>query len=146
MANKTRFKYTSHLPRALKAVDDAAEERVESAVHTVRNKINDTLSGEGEGKLYKVPKTKNTYYRASLPGNPPAQRLGNLRGSIDWEVIERNGMIVGRVGTYLEYGAKLETGVYPAGPPEKVHRPWMRPSFKAKEREIKRIMGGRRWF
>lgn len=149
---KTKFKHHSNLGKVKKKITKETEERVEEATHHFRDEILETLSGERSGKEYRVPGT-SVYYTASAPGEPPASRLGHLRGSVDWEVIKKGALfgkteIVGRVGTPLEYGAKLETGEYPASdkPNSAVARPWMYPTYKRELKTIKRILGGSSWF
>jgi len=150
MANRSTFKLKSNLDGALKAVGDKAEERVEEATHHLRNEVEETLSGQRSGETYKVPKTQSSYYTASSPGEPPASRLGDLRSTIGWKIIKNRGAfglgavseIRGRVGTPLEYGAKLETGEYPAGPNSQVARPWLGPTEVRERDEIRRILGG----
>lgn len=163
-----------------------AEERVEKAVHRVRNEINETLTGDrsGEryqmpsddteqeirqeaeravsrlpskvsfsqqtgpsGNVYKVPGTTQTYYQASAPGEPPASRLGYLRSTIGW-FVERNQGILGKgleirgtIGSPMPYSPFLEFGTS-----KMKKRPFFYPSFKKARRDVRRILGGRKWF
>lgn len=150
MANRTTFKFDSNVDNVIKELGKETEDRVRKATHHLRNEVNETLSGERSGKTYKVPGTENTYYTASAPGEPPASRLGHLRSSIGWKIMEKRGLfkrlaIVGRVGTPLEYGAKLETGEYPAGPNPTVARPWLGPTFVRERDAVKRILRRGTW-
>lgn len=153
MARKTTFTLDSNADAVIEKLGEEAEERVEKAAHHLRNETQETLSGERSGETYKVPGTESTYYTASAPGEPPASRLGHLRSSIDWEIIKERGVlglgatkkIVGRVGTDLEYGAKLEHGQYPSGTDAQVARPWLGPTFVRERQAILRILRGTPW-
>ena len=149
MPSRTEFTFDSNVDNVIKELGEEAEERVEKATHHLRDEVNETLSGERSGETYKVPGTESTYYTASAPGEPPASRLGHLRSSIGWKVMEKRFMgrmeIRGRVGTPLEYGAKLETGEYPAGPDSQVARPWLGPTFVRERDAVKDILRGGRW-
>ena len=50
------------------------------------------------------------FYRASAPGEAPAQRLGDLRQSIRIQPRIEPGRIQARVGSLLEYAVYLEYG------------------------------------
>ena len=78
------------------------------------------------------PKAKR---RASLPGEPPAVQSGTLKGSITYEV-DKTKLLV-RVGTNLEYGKHLELGTH-----KMAARPYIRPSFERKRREIRKMFKG----
>ena len=71
-----------------KAVDEAVQEithqvkaRAYRAANELRSSALHVLRGERSGREYRVPFTKKAKYRASAPGEPPAQRSGNLRMS-----------------------------------------------------------------
>jgi hypothetical protein len=71
-----------------KAVDEAVQEisnqvkaRAYRAANELRNSALFVLKGERSGRVYRVPFTKSAKYRASAPGEPPAQRSGRLRMS-----------------------------------------------------------------
>lgn len=174
MATRTSFEFDSNVDKVISEMGDEAEKRVEKAAHHLRNEVQKTLSGSRSGEKYKtlkdeeppdelkrfsgrsgisyrVPGTTSTYYRASASGEPPASRLGYLRSSIGWKIVKEGrlllkGMkIIGKVGTPLTYGAKLETGEYPSGPSHVAARPWLGPTMVRERKPIKRILGGSRW-
>lgn len=151
MATRTSFEFESNVDSVIEKMGDEAEDRVRKATHHLRNEVQETLSGPRSGETYKVPDTRNTYYTASAPGEPPAQRLGHLRSSIGWKITKERGLlrqnmkIIGKVGTPLDYGAKLETGEYPSGRNYVVRRPWLGPTMVRERQAIKRILGGSRW-
>lgn len=62
--------------------------------------------------------------RASLPGEPPRKRTGNLRSSIGHA--ERENGMVQRVGSSLAYARSLEWGLDPYLAP----RPFFRPTVR----------------
>jgi len=149
VSNKTEFTFDSNVDNVIKGLGKEAEDRVRKATHHMRDEVNETLSGQRSGETYKVPGTESAYYTASAPGEPPASRLGNLRSSIGWKILEKRFLgrmeIIGRVGTPLEYGAKLETGEYPSGPDSQVARPWLGPTFVRERDAVKKILRRGTW-
>lgn len=73
---------------------------------------------------------KNVPHHPSLPGNAPAPDSGNLRDSIHYTIDEEDSLIIGRVGTDVDYGRMLELGTSRVAP-----RPWLKPSVE-KNREV----------
>jgi len=140
--------FKSNLPEVLKKINDSAFERMDASVDVVRKTTLETLSGTRTGKTYRVPKTKRTY-TASAPGEPPAQATSGLRQSIKGTVSNEGKLVVGRVGTNLKYGARLEFGFmetdslgrrYNMAP-----RPWLRKSFEQSQAKVIEICS-RVWF
>ncbi len=147
----------SHIPDALKMIDKVARERMWEATNAVRIETLLTLSGQRSGRVYKVPGTKQTY-TASAPGEPPAQRTGELRQSIKI-VIEADSSViaykdkdteqkpatgtqselVGLVGTEKSYGPMLEFGTH-----RMAARPWLRKSFEKAKQKVNAIFN-REW-
>jgi len=126
----TNIKMTSHVKEAMQSLQDNAVKRMDEAVNEVRNNTLKKLSGNRTGRQYKVPGTSRTY-TASAPGEPPAQRLGELRQSIK-SVIETKGKkIIGSVGTDKVQGLMTEFGTKNMAP-----RPWLKPSFDESKDKI----------
>lgn len=129
----------SHIQEAMEKMQDVAKDRMTEAVNEVRNVTLDTLSGPRHGRTYKIPGTSRTY-TASSPGEPPAQRLGELRQSVTAVVEGEGRQLVGKVGTNKDYGPMQEFGTKNIAP-----RPWLRVSFEKAERTVKDIFS-REWF
>ena len=119
-----------------KAVDDIATKRMHQAVNVLRNQTLETLSGNRSGRTYKVPGTNRTY-KASSPGEPPAQATAELRQSIKGTVNSKGSKITGTVGTDLDYGLWLERGT-----PDMEARPWLRISLDKSLAKLRRIFTG----
>lgn len=137
MGVKVRLKF--HTKEVIRSIEDTAAKRMAEATQAVRTTVLETLSGSRSGRTYRVPGTKRTY-TASAPGEPPAQRLGELRGSIEATVRGERGKVIGNVGTRKKYGRPLEFGTK-----KMKARPWLRVSFEKSLGKIKGILG-RRWF
>jgi len=133
------IKFKSNIRNAQLAIDTNAKARMAQAVNEVRNETLNTLTGTRSGRQYKVPGTTRTY-TASAPGEPPAQRLGELRQSITGRVTGALGQIIGKVGTDKDYGPPLEYGTK-----KMAARPWLRISFEKSIGKIQSILGVR-WF
>ncbi len=133
------IKLESNLAEVVAKMGDIAQKRMEEAVNKVRNTTLQTLSGPRTGRIYTIPGTHKKY-TASSPGEPPAQRLGELRQSVSTLVVGRGAELTGAVGTDKDYGMMLEYGTKSIAP-----RPWLRPSFEKAEAAIKAIFE-REWF
>jgi len=112
---------------------------MKQACNEVRNQIVQNLSGARSGKDYIVPGTSR-HYTASAPGEYPATRLGDLKGSIKTDILGRGMSVLGVVGTPLEYGLFLEKK-----PGSEGGREWLRPSMTQAQPEIKKILS-EKWF
>jgi len=139
MTDSIHIQLESHVAEVMAKMGDIAQKRMEEAVNVVRNTTLKTLSGARHGRIYTIPGTHRTY-TASSPGEPPAQRLGELRQSVSTLVIGRGESLTGAVGTDKKYGPMLEFGTIKMAP-----RPWLRPSFEKAEAAIKAIFE-REWF
>lgn len=135
--NKVTLKF--HTDKVVKAMDDAASQKMLMAVNEVRNVTLETLSGSRHGRTYKVPGTQRLY-TASAPGEAPAQATAGLRQSVETKIEGKGMEVIGTVGTDLEYGRPLEFGTK-----RMAARPWLKPSFEKAIPKIKAIFGGR-WF
>lgn len=131
--------FTSHIEEVTAEIGKTARERMEQAVNEVRNQVLETLSGGRSGRTYKVPGTNKTY-TASAPGEPPAQRLGELRQSISSQVQGEGKQVIGMVGSNKIYAPMLEFGTRKMAP-----RPWLRPTFEKMQKRVEEIFI-RRWF
>lgn len=136
--NGIEIKLESHIQEVAEKMQDVARERMEEAVNEVRDTTLETLSGPRHGRTYLVPGTHRTY-TASSPGEPPAQRLGELRQSIKKAIEGTGSHLVGMVGTDKDYGPMLEFGTS-----KMAARPWLRVSFEKAEARVKEIFG-REW-
>ncbi len=139
MTDGIHIQLESHVAEVVAKMGDIAQKRMVEAVHAVRNTTLKMLSGQRHGRIYTIPGTHKTY-TASSPGEPPAQRLGELRQSVSTLVVGRGDNLTGAVGTDKEYGLMLEYGTKNMAP-----RPWLRPSFEKAEAAIKAIFE-REWF
>ncbi len=99
------------------------------------------LTGNRSGRVYRVPGTK-VFYTASAPGEPPASRLGDLKGAISHRV--NKNKLEAFVGPRLlgsdpdkQYPKWLELGT-PKG--QMSPRPYMAPSFQENKAAIVQIM------
>lgn len=127
-------KVTFHTAEVVRAIEDAAAQRMAMAVNEVRNTVLETLSGKRSGKLYTVPGTRRKY-RASKPGEAPAVATARLRQSVETKVSSKGKKVIGEVGTPLVYGVHLEKGTR-----RMKKRPWLRKSFQ--ETPLEDILGG----
>lgn len=88
------------------------------------------LRGQGSGYLYRHP--AGGTYRASAPGEPPAERTGDLMDSVHYIVQSELSVLV---GTPLLYGRFLEMGT------EKIkQRPWLRSTIIENRRKLMRLI------
>jgi hypothetical protein len=75
------FQATSRIPEFNRSFPKQLRDNLEDGINIGRNGILEQLTGERGGRLYRVPGTRREY-RASAPGESPAQRLGGLRNSV----------------------------------------------------------------
>jgi hypothetical protein len=117
-------------------IDVSVKKRMNAAMEAVRKEAFELLSHLGTGRRYRVPGTKNTYYTASSPGQPPAVATNDLKNSLkDMEAINvSDDGTVGEVGTTIDYGAMLQFGTRNILP-----RPWLDVAFLNKLAEIEAI-------
>jgi len=78
-----------------------------------------TIDCEADAKLIITKVVYNT------PESPNYKRTGRLRVNITHEFIEKDGSIVGRVGTDVEYAPYVEFGTK-----RRTGRPYLFPAFK----------------
>jgi len=127
--------FISNLPAVTIAVNAASLKALIAAADQGRNQTVQNLSGTRSGVQYRVPGT-NRYYTASAPGEYPAVRLGDLKGSIDRKVVKDEV----QVGTTKEHGLILEKK-----DPSDGGREWLKPSLEqAKPAMLVKL--GKRWF
>ena len=133
MSSKTEF--ISNVDEIIKEIDKAKYEKLLAASEFARNRLVEKLGGNRSGREYRVPGTSVTY-TASAPGEAPASRTGQLRGSIEYEITTNKAMI----GTPLEYGLHLEKGTLNMSP-----RTWLKPTLSENQKDIQDILGSE-WF
>ncbi len=128
-----------HTKEVVKSIEHAAVKRMLEATAEVRSVVLETLSGNRTGRTYKVPGTRRTY-TASSPGQPPAQRIGELRQSVKTSVEVEDKVVIGLVGTERVQGKHLEYGTR-----NMEARPWLKVSFEKAMPKLKEILG-KTWF
>lgn len=106
----------------IQQIDDTIQKRMITAVNVVKTEAIQLLSQQGTGRQYRVPGTKDTWYTASSPGQPPAVAIGDLKKSIDTNVSDDG--FIGEVGTSKDYGMMLQFGTRNILP-----RPWLDVAF-----------------
>lgn len=131
MSSGAETEYISNVDEIVAKLDKAKYEKLLAASEFARNRLVEKLGGTRSGRQYKVPGT-NTYYTASAPGEAPASRTGQLRGSIEYEITTNKAMI----GTPLEYGLHLEKGTIKMAP-----RPWLKVTLSENQQAIQQILG-----
>lgn len=105
---------------------------------SVQNEVETKLKGRLERATRHLAncvkkKLSQNYPPASTIGNAPHLRTGELRRSIATEVIEDDGMLVGRVGTAVEYAKYLELE-------EHLDRPFLRTTLQEQQGTINNIL------
>ena len=116
------------------------------ASRLVLREVQESMRQDKTGIVYKKANTKATW-QASAPGEAPSARhTGNLLASMDFDVGEENGILIGRVGTLGEgktgmptYAAMLELGTVNMAP-----RPYLVPALEAKAAEIRALFDSRK--
>lgn len=127
--------FISYLPAVMVAVEVASRKALNAACNEGRNRVVKNISGSRSGRRYKVPRI-NVWYTASAPGEYPAVRLGDLKGSIRAVVKGDTGYI----GSDKEYALPLEKKA-----PSKGGRPWLKPSLD-QARPAMLLELAKRWF
>lgn len=131
MAN-ARFTFQDNSGEAIRALDDAQENRLlEAVTEWHAGVVEDMLTGTRSGREYRIPGSSRTY-RASRPGEAPATVTGRLRSSFQFRVREEGGKKVGEVGSPLDYALYLEKGTKRMAP-----RPHLVPAYYKREDNIK---------
>ena len=127
--------FISYLPAILPMIELAARKALTSAGNEGRNRVMQNISGTRTGRTYTIPKFQRTYV-ASAPGEYPAIRHGDLKGSIR-AVVQGDTLYI---GTDKDYGLPLEKK-----DPNRGGRPWLKPSLdQATPAMLKELM--KRWF
>ena len=108
------------------------------AANELRNSALNVLEGHRSGKVYRKPYTKKATYRASAPGEPPANRSDMLRRSwMQKNAAERAGNTTAHTAsiyTAVKYAEPLEKGTDQIDP-----RPFREPIIERAMPRIKRI-------
>lgn len=159
---KTNFRVKSNVPDIKNKIEETSKEKALEAGELLHEEIKDTLKGQGHGRVYHltgggrqvttriggrtVIRSVNPgggRYRASEPGEPPAEASGLLLASIGYYV-EAERSVRGKnytvhVGSPLDYAKILEKGI------GMQPRRFMFPSYQRKKRDVKSSMKDR-WF
>ena len=125
----------THFDDVMKKIENVRQEKLLKASEFTRNKMVEKLSGNRSGRTYRVPGTSVTY-TASRPGEPPASRTGQSRGSIDYEIRKDESYI----GSPLKHMLWLEVGTRNMAP-----RPWLNRTVSENWSNIRSILQSR-WF
>lgn len=111
----------SRTRQVAEAVRREAEHRASLASREMKEASDFVLSGKRSGRMYKASKFR-AFYRASVPGEPPAQRTGRFKaswhstsysrpgdnGSVMIHSALKSSYVVGKVnlGKLLEHGSR----------------------------------------
>lgn len=128
-------KFTSYLNEVRTEIDAGFERNVKAATLLLHREVLKKLRGKRTGNEYRVPGGNRTY-RASAPGESPANRTGRLFGSYDFELVGRTG----RVGSPLPYALMLERGTSKMRP-----RPALKPALTENQGKIERALSKPLW-
>lgn len=146
VVKKSHVILTTHFKEAKQLIVSSGKERMVRSTKHVRNKYLSVLSGTRHGRTYRVPGTRNAYYIASAPGEPPASPTGttlkaNVKDLVEVKKKEIDGFVgirekgdIGKVAVSLEFGRR---GMAP--------RPSLGPTFEFTKGVVKAILSGR-WF
>lgn len=134
------FEYTltSKITSAISRIEEEQKKRATEAGMLAREKVVEKLTGNRTGEMGYTP--AGARYTMSAPGEPPASRTGELRGSIAYRVERVRGGYTAVVGSPKDYAPHLEFGTY-----KMEARPFFRPTLNANRGEFISIMRGR-WF
>jgi len=122
-------------------VEGAMARRIKAACIFLQSQVKQDI-GQSGTLVYRVlkkdgtpgKKTKTVYnFTHSRPGNPPFKQTGDLQRSITHEVVG----LVGRVGTNLPYGRRLELGDEHLAP-----RPYLRANLIRHSPTLTKILTG----
>lgn len=87
----------------VKSIRQQVEARSYDAANELRNSSLEILRGQRNGRRYRVP-GKKTYYTASAPGEPPANRLGHFRMSWQPNTRAEDGVYTSMIESDLKVG------------------------------------------
>ncbi len=144
--------FVSNLKDVMDKIDETAKARMNQAVYSVQRHIQDEMTASKGGKTYthyfwtdvqgklRLGRERDKPHTASAEGAYPARDTSELLQHVFTEVEGEGKSIVGRVGTDIKYGAMLEFGTRKIAP-----RPWLRPTFEKKQKDIEVIVI-RKWF
>lgn len=129
----SQVKFRSYLKDFERKLVKEEKKKVTEATIAVQGAAKKKLRRTGSGRVYQKYKPRRTH-QASKPGQPPAEDTGRLLGSVARDVNNKGGEWVGRVGTDLKYGKRLERGTTTIK-----KRPWLQPTFNETEKEVRKI-------
>ena len=101
----------------IKQITQTISNEMQSRGYRVSNELRNTalevLRGQRSGRIYRVPHSKS-YYQASAPGEPPAERTGTLRNSWAQQVSTEFGQdtitITSSIVSTVPYAGILQDG------------------------------------
>ena len=96
------------------SISHQMESRGTRATNELMNAKNLVLRGQRSGRRYRVPNTK-TYYTASAPGEPPAQRTGQFRAKWDMKSYSTGSADSKEVHSEIESNVRTAGGKYVLG-------------------------------
>ena len=126
-----RFTFQSDVPRFKSRLRKHLRQNVRRAALQWERGIKEVMTGDKSGKVYPVPGTSDTTYRASSgkKNEPPAVRTGNLRSSIDHRFVAE---LAAQIGSPVDYSLPLERGTK-----HMAKRPFIKPGFDKRRTAIK---------
>lgn len=135
MAKKvTISEFNEILQKKVIKVQDKLPKAISLCCEQVRSTILDDMARTPRNNSVGY-RSGNTIHHPSFPGNAPAPDTGNLRNSIHYTVEVENEQTIGRIGTDVEYGKRLEFGDSKVAP-----RPWLYPAMNKNNNFIKSKM------
>ena len=144
--------FTDNFKEAMSKLDLTGRERMVVAIEEVKGFTMEEMTKSKGGRTYthyfytdangKLRRGRKRWkpHTASAPGAFPARDTGELIQHLLTEVSGEGGKTIGRFGTDRKYGPMLEFGTK-----KMAARPWLRPSFERKQKDIEAIFM-RQWF
>ena len=125
------FRLKTRTPEVMEQIERGLQANLKAAAMIWHGGILEELTGEREGRTYRIPGTEKTY-QASKPGEPPASRVGDLRRKYTF----RTKGHAAEVGNPLEYAYYLEKGTRKMAP-----RPHVIPAYEKNRDLINKALG-----
>lgn len=123
-----------NIPQIESRLKSEANRKLNEAADLLENRIKNKLKGEGSGKVYSLP--GGGTYRASAPGEPPAERTGDLLDDVTRATdSDARGNPSVLVGNTLGYAAHLELGTRKMG-----KRPYIKPALTEIAQRVEGIL------